>query len=289
MISGRFFTEMIKPGKYHSIHLQTADDLNNVRQRWKFVKYKDQEFQVFSSKTNYLFDISGYSSQNGRRFFAYADNHSTKDQRFKFTLTGMYEEPKPSNQVVSKEVSQKVGYQIASPNDFFDDGIYCLKNVNSKKVIGVTGTSTNVIQNGDECDTNYRFRIMRIGESDEYRIESITGKGALSVTNLKRNAQPIDLQPYDPENKAQRWRFSYRVETDRLNKELQVRNVASNHTLNIYGRSRKDKAKVNAWVNNHEHPNQRFTIKLVGIYQQPFEIPGYVVKTQYNDKAAASA
>jgi predicted transcriptional regulator len=281
MRTGRILTETTPKGRYHWIHLKTKNDPNSKHQVWKFVDYGNQQFQVFSLATNYLFDISGDSSKNGKRFFAYRDNHGRSDQRFRFKLVGMFEEPKLSNEVVPNDVARKVGYQVANLNEFFDNGIYCLKSVKSKKAIGVQGDSTNVVQNGDKCDTNYRYRIMRIGESDQYRLESITGKGALSVTDLKTNYQPIGLQPFDENNEAQRWRFSYRVEADRQNKEIQLRNVASNHTLDILYGNVKDGAKVIAWVNNHDHPNERFTITLVDVYHPEMDVTakGHVVRT----------
>jgi hypothetical protein len=280
MRTGKILTETTPKGKYHRIYLKTKNDPKNKHQVWKFVDYGNKQFQVFSLATNYLFDISGNSKKNGKRFFAYKDNHKSSDQRFRFTFMGMYKKPKRAAKIVPNNDARKVGYQISNLNEFFDNGIYCLKNVKSNKVIGVKGNSTNVVQNGNKCNTNYRYRIMRIGKSDQYRLESMTGRGALSVTNLKTKYQPVGLLPFDKNNEAQRWRFSYKSKSHRQRKEIQLINVASNNTLDIlYGKTHNG-AKVIAWANKHNNPNERFTITLVDVYQPSSKSPGYVVKTQ---------
>jgi hypothetical protein len=73
---------------------------------------------------------------------------------------------------------------------------------------------------------------------------------------------------------TQRWKLSYRVEKDRQRKEIQIRNVVTNYTLDILDGSPKNGAQVIAWVNNHDHPNERFTITLVDIFKPiPYALP----------------
>jgi hypothetical protein len=264
--TGRFLTESFRSeGSYNHIYLEAKDDVNDPRQRWKIESYGHGQFQIFGSMSNFVFDILGNSKKDHAKLVAFGINPKNENQRFKFFFVGMFREAKPSTQIVPKHIARKVGYQIAHLNEFFDGGIYCLKNVKSKKVIGVEVNSTKVVQSGNKCDTNHTFKIIRIGQSDEYRIESMTGRGAFTPRHLNENKQPIVVQPFSKFNTSQRWKFSYRVEADRKKKEIQIRNVASSYTLDIYDGNIKDQAEVIAWVNNHKYPNERFTITLVDV------------------------
>jgi hypothetical protein len=111
--------------------------------------YRDGEFQIVGSKSNYVFDIFGNSTRNHARLITYRRKPKSQNanQRFTFTFMKTFPKPKPSTKIVPKHIARKVGYQIAELNELFDNGIYCIKNVKSKKLMGVRANSKKVVQN----------------------------------------------------------------------------------------------------------------------------------------------
>lgn len=168
------------------------------------------------------------------------------------------------NQIPSFNNPQSIGTQVGNPNSIFDSGIYCIQNVKSSKNIGVVGNGTKVLQNGNECSENYKFRILKICQTDYYRIESLTGRGAMTVTYVNNNKQPVVLSPYNSLS-FQHWTLSYKNNQDKQNKEIQFINVGTGHTLDIWLANMNNLAEVIGWVNNHGGPNERWRITLADI------------------------
>jgi hypothetical protein len=87
---------------------------------------------------------------------------------------------------------------------------YRIENVSSGKVLdaedGAKGTP--IVQNGDSGGANQRWRILPIeGETNQYRIESVSSGGVLELTNSwKEDGTQITLRKYHGAA-SQRWQF----------------------------------------------------------------------------------
>jgi hypothetical protein len=241
-------------------------------QKWKFSFKNDanrlhKEITITNVAKGHVLDTAGGQTGNNTPIMAWFDNHNYPNQRFTITVVGVI--PKPVNEV---------GYQITTLNDFSDEGVYCIKNVNSGKSIGQFNDTNIVKQNGTDCGTNFQFKILQIDNTDQYRIQSMTGKGVLTATNLNKPAHGITLAPYNKNNHAQKWIFRYRISENKQNKEIQIINVAKGHILDIPGGNKNNNVPVIAWFINNNNPNQRFTIRLVDLVKLPSKTIGHVVK-----------
>lgn len=87
--SGKFLTENVIKGTFNRVMLAEKDDITDVRQKWKIIRYKNKEFQILNVKTKYTFDIQYNSTINGTRLMTFLHNYEGIEQRFKFTLVGI--------------------------------------------------------------------------------------------------------------------------------------------------------------------------------------------------------
>lgn len=250
--SGFVLTEYVESGPVHPIKLSNWE--NKETQRWTFIDFGMNELQIVNSATNYIVDVEFGGTGNGLRLIAYQSNHKGPNQRFTFTLM---------NSIVPEiQPNEIIGYRIADPEDFFDEGIYCFKNIKSSKVIGVMDGSPAVVQFGNTCSPDFTYRVIRIVGTDQFKIESMSGRGVLTVTDIEASKEPVHLTLWENLD-TQKWRFSYRNDTHREDREIQLRNVETNNTLDIWYGDLRDGAEVIAWVNNHDDPNERWNIELV--------------------------
>jgi hypothetical protein len=259
-------------GDYRKVRpVKLSNWKNSDNQLWEFSTFSPGQFQLFNKSSSNALDVEFESENDGTRLVTYDPNLIGTHQRFKFILNSIVKK-KPLN-------PKKIGYRISTPDEFFDEGIYCFKNIKSSKVIGVYEQSNKVFQYGNDCSSNnFRFKVIQVrGTNDQFRIASMSGKGALTVTDVYNDKQPIVLKLWDNLD-TQKWRFVYKLDEHKRMKEIQLRNVETNHTLDIWYGNMNDGAEVIAWIDNHNDPNERWNVTLVGIdaerpYWKEFDLP----------------
>jgi hypothetical protein len=132
--------------------------------------------------------------------------------------------------------SLKTGELISDPNDFYDDEVYCIQSVGSPKTFGELMYRVPPAIAGTKCTRLSQVKIIRIGETDEYKITEVTRDYVLSL--LGHNIfSVIQFHPFD-KNSIIKWRFTYRNETDKEKSQMQIVSSYNNYAVAVYHNSR---------------------------------------------------
>jgi hypothetical protein len=128
--------------------------------------------------------------------------------------------------------SLNIGELISDPNDFSDDEVYCIQSVSSPHSFGKLMYGVPTAMAGTKCTRLSQVKIIRIGETNEYKIKELTRDYFLTYLG-RHGFWPIQFYSLY-KNSWIKWRFTYRNETDKENSQMQIVCSYNNFALAVY-------------------------------------------------------
>jgi hypothetical protein len=253
----KFLTESVRHPPYNNIYLKTRDNPHDPRQRWRIENFSQGQFQIFGSKSNFVFDILGNSHKDHAKMVAYGRNPKNANQRFTFSYLGIYDGSETAIKFAPADVDR-------TGNKFVHNGIYCMRAAHSYKPVGFNIKNPHeMVQNSGGCFSNNSYRIVKC--NNEYRFMNMLTKKFLTEQVIEGRYHKIIQSDDDPHNPRQKWR----IEKFGHPGEFQIFNLITNYVFDILGNTKRNYARLVSYGRNPRRSNQRFKFKFLRMYTDP--------------------
>jgi hypothetical protein len=131
---------------------------------------------------------------------------------------------------------------------------------------------------GNKCSKYFQFKILRYKDSDEYLIQSVANSRYIYDIKWTDGTYSVLLGYKQNTGKPERWRFYYKNNKDRQNKEFQIINVAYKQIFNINSPYKNDYTGISSSDANTDGQKTKFKIYRMDGGKSPSGKIGYVVK-----------